>query len=78
MRGNAGSKSRTSLTLVFPNYDRDELAKIFLTMVYRVNLLVTKEHKAEAKKYFRELIDDALKDNELSNARFVQNLYKHI
>ena len=75
MQGNAGLASRMPYVIEFPNFTRDELYKIFLSMLnktfkYEDDLLPT------VKSYFDNLSDDVITSKEFSNARFVRNLFE--
>ena len=75
MKGNLGLASRMPYTIEFPNFTRDELYEIFVSMVgekfkYDGGLLDA------AKKFFDGLPDDVIKSKEFSNARYVRNLFE--
>ena len=75
LKGNAGLKSRIPYEIEFPNFSRNDLEKIFFSMLTGVF-----EYEAGLKdvvhKFFAELPDDAFQSKEFSNARLVRNLYE--
>lgn len=75
MDGNAGLRSRMPYVISFPNYSREQLHAIFMSMVSK-HFDYTPELEAEAKAYFANLSDAFLQSREFSNARFVRNLYE--
>ena len=75
MKGNAGLASRVPYTIEFPNFTREELYKIFVSilgkqMEYDEDLLPAVEQ------YINSLPDEVLESKEFSNARFVRNLFE--
>ena len=75
MKGNAGLESRMPYLLEFPNFTREQLYEIYVSMLgnktrYEEDLLPA------VKKYFDELPQHILDDRKFSNARFVRNLYE--
>lgn len=75
MKSNAGLASRMPYTIEFPNFSREQLYEIFVSMVknkfkFENNLFVS------AKEYFNSLPDSFLQTKEFSNARFVRNLFE--
>lgn len=74
MRGNTGLASRMPYVIEFPNFTREQLYRIFLSM--------TAKHDCEeglftlANEYFEGLPDELISSKEFSNARFVRNLYE--
>lgn len=75
MKGNLGLQSRMPYSLTFPNYDRDELASLFMSMAQK-EFSCDKDLRAEVVKYFEALPEDTLNDKAFSNARFVRNLFE--
>lgn len=75
MQGNAGLASRMPYVIDFPNFTRDQLYDIFVSML-------NKQFKYDAdilpavKEYFTNLPDEILNSKEFSNARFVRNLFE--
>ena len=75
MKGNAGLASRVPYTLEFPNFTRDELYRIFVTILgtqidYDDDLLPA------VKEYINALPGEVLEAKEFSNARFIRNLFE--
>jgi len=74
MKGNAGLVGRMPYVLEFPNFTKEQLYSIFLSMLdkckYNEDLLET------AKEYFLGLADELVQSKAFSNARFVRNLYE--
>ena len=59
----------------FPNYTREQLYEIFMTMVNKT--FTYSEGFSEAvKEYFDSLPDELISSKEFSNARFVRNLFE--
>lgn len=75
MRGNAGLASRMPYILEFPNFTREELYQIFVSMTSS-KFKAEKETLECAKAYFESIPDSVLQSKEFSNARFVRNLYE--
>ncbi len=75
MEGNAGLASRMPYVIEFPNFTREELYKIFVSMLNR-----TFKHEDEllpaVKEYFDNLTDEIMQSKDFSNARFVRNLFE--
>jgi hypothetical protein len=75
MKGNAGLASRMPYVIEFPNFTREQLYDIFVSMLgskikYEQDVLTA------AKAYFDSLPDSVLNSKEFSNARFVRNLFE--
>ena len=75
MEGNAGLASRMPYVIEFPNFAREQLYDIFVSMVkgrfgYNDDMLDA------AKEYFMSIPDHVLISKEFSNARFVRNLFE--
>ncbi len=75
LRGNAGLRSRIPYEIEFPNYSREDLEKIFFTMLdgtfeYEEGL------KDAVHGFFADLPEETFKSKEFSNARLVRNLYE--
>ena len=77
MQGNAGLASRMPYVIEFPNFTREQLFDIFVSMV-------KKQFKYDdalfdaAKNYFSTLSDEYIRAKEFSNARFVRNLFERV
>jgi len=75
MEGNSGLASRVPYVIEFPNFTREQLYEIFVSMVQPRFRYDDKLFDA-AKKYFESLTDDVITSKEFSNARFVRNLFE--
>ncbi len=74
MKGNAGLAGRMPYMIEFPNFTKEQLYEIFVTMLEKCKY--TEELLTVAKEYFMALSDEVIKSKEFSNARFVRNLYE--
>ena len=75
LKGNAGLRSRIPYEIEFPNYSREDLEKIFFTMLD--GTFEYEEGLQEAVHgFFAELPEETFSSKEFSNARFVRNLYE--
>lgn len=74
MEGNAGLRSRVPYTIEFPNFTREQLYEIFVSMVGKLECEAAVLECA--KKYFDGLPDAVLESKDFSNARFVRNLFE--
>ena len=76
MKGNAGLVGRMPYVIEFPNFTREQLNDIFVSMLeecqYSEDLLPA------AKAYFLSISEEVIKSKEFSNARFVRNLYERM
>ena len=75
LKGNAGLKSRIPFEIEFPNYTRDDLEKIFFTMLdgtfdYEDGL------KEAVHEFFADMPEETFLSKEFSNARLVRNLFE--
>ena len=75
LKGNAGLRSRIPYEIEFPNYSREDLEKIFFTMLdgtfeYEESL------KDAVHSFFADLPEETFKSKDFSNARLVRNLYE--
>ena len=75
MQANAGLASRMPYTIHFPNYSREELYQIFMSMVRRQFQYEPALDEA-VKSYFDALPDEVIGGKEFANARFVRNLFE--
>lgn len=75
MSANPGLKSRIPYRIEFPNYSKDDLAKIFMQMVDK-NFECSDEFKEKVKEYFDNLPDNIVNSKDFSNGRFVRNLFE--
>ncbi|MBO5312883.1 MAG: AAA family ATPase [Clostridia bacterium] len=75
MEGNAGLASRMPYVIEFPNFTREQLYEIYVSMIegrfkYDSDLLPA------VKEYFLNLSDSIINAKDFSNARFVRNLFE--
>ena len=75
MKGNAGLASRMPYVIEFPNFSREQLYNVFVSMLGK-NTKYDGEMLVSAKAYFDALPDSLLNSKEFSNARFVRNLFE--
>lgn len=75
MKANAGLESRMPFLVEFPNYNREQLYKIFMLMVNR-SFTYGEGFAEAAKQYFDTLPDEVIQSKDFSNARFVRNLFE--
>ena len=76
IKGNAGLASRVPYTIEFKNFTRDELHRIFVSMLNKGTFSYDDELVDLAKEYFDSIPDKVLNSKEFSNARFVRNLFE--
>ncbi len=75
LNGNAGLKGRIPYEIEFPNYTREELEKIFFTMLD--DTFEYEEGLEDAvHEFFASIPDETFSSKEFSNARLVRNLYE--
>lgn len=76
MEGNAGLVGRMPYVIEFPNFTREQLFDIFVSMLegcqYSEDLLPV------VKEYFTAIADEVINSKAFSNARFVRNLYERM
>ncbi len=75
MEGNAGLASRMPYVIEFPNFTKEQLYDIFVSMLggqfeYDEAMLPS------VKEYFMSIPDQVISSKEFSNARFVRNLFE--
>ena len=75
MDGNPGLISRMPFLMEFPNYTKEELIKIFFSMIPDT-VQYGKDFADSVTGYFMSISSDDLNQKEFSNARFVRNLYE--
>ena len=75
MEGNGGLASRMPYVIEFPNYGREELHQIFMSMV-RKSFSFEPALEEAARAYFNSLSDGVIESKEFANARFVRNLFE--
>ena len=75
MKGNSGLRSRIPYTIHFRNFTREELYRIYESLVKK-NFKYDEELLSTAKEYFLGLEDRVIESKEFSNGRFVRNLFE--
>lgn len=75
MNGNIGLKSRMPYLIEFPNYNREQLADIFMSMVGK-EFQYDGSFSEAVRCYFQSLSDEILNAKDFSNARYVRNLFE--
>lgn len=75
MKGNKGLEGRMPYVIEFPDYTKEQLAKIFMKMA-RGMFEVSPDLEGAVFEYFNSLPDSFVKRKEFSNARYVRNLYE--
>ena len=71
---NPGLQSRFTRYIEFPDYNADELYRIFLKQLKEFDYTITPDAAAALKNYFGEAV--AHKDANFGNARFVRNVFE--
>lgn len=71
---NKGLRDRMPYTINFPNYTREQLCHIFLSLAG--SFPCSEDFAPAAEEFFAALPDSTLNDKTFSNARFVRNLYE--
>lgn len=77
MQLNPGLAGRMPYLLEFPNYTREQLAAIFLSMVKKSKFSLTSEAETQAAAYFTQLDESILARGDFANARFVRNIFEN-
>ncbi|MCH5159315.1 MAG: AAA family ATPase [Clostridiales bacterium] len=75
MNGNLGLASRMPYTIEFPNFTREQLYEIFVSMV-KDKFKCDEGLFESARKFFMDLPDSTLSSKDFSNARYVRNLFE--
>ncbi len=75
MKANVGLASRMPYQIDFPNFTKDDLQAIFMSMVKKKFTYHESLFQA-SKAYFDGLSDEMLQSKEFSNGRFVRNLFE--
>lgn len=75
MDANRGLKSRMPYTIEFPNFTREQLYEIYVSMASN-KFKMADDLRTTAKEYFMNLSDDVLSSKKFSNGRFVRNLFE--
>lgn len=76
MEGNSGLASRMPYTIEFPNFTRDQLFDIYVSMVGSGNYVADKKTLDAVRAYIDKLPEEFITAKEFSNARFVRNLFE--
>ena len=75
MGGNAGLASRMPYTIEFPNFTREQLYDIYVSMV-KNKFKYDKELFIAAHDFFINLPDEIISSKDFANARYVRNLFE--
>ncbi len=75
MQGNAGLAGRMPYVINFPNYSREALFQIFMSMV-EGKFAYEPGYRQAAEAYFNRLSQELLDSKAFSNARFARNLFE--
>lgn len=75
MEGNIGLKSRMPYAIEFPNFTREQLGEIFLSML-NGKFAYSDDIPDAVRGYFNDISDEVLSSKEFANARFVRNLFE--
>ena len=75
MKANAGLRSRMPYLIEFPSYTKEQLAKIYMSMVKK-NFCYEPELETAVGEYFDSLSKSYLESKEFANARFVRNMFE--
>ena len=75
MEGNMGLASRMPYTVEFPNFTREQLYEIFVSMV-KDRFKYDREIFETAHTFFVDLPDSVLSSKDFPNARYVRNLFE--
>ena len=78
MESNPGLASRVPYEIVFPNYNRETLFKIFMSMVEKSKVPYSNDFEEEVKDYFMGLSSDIVDAPNFGNARYVRNVYERV
>lgn len=75
MKGNLGLASRMPYTIEFPNFTREQLYGIFVSMI-KDKFKYDNELLDAVRKFFDDLSDETISSKQFSNARYVRNLFE--
>lgn len=75
MAGNIGLRSRMPYTIEFPNFTREQLYEIFLSMI-KGKFAYDKGLPQAAHEFFLSLPEEIITAKEFANARYVRNLFE--
>ena len=76
INSNSGLQSRFSRYIEFPDYSKDDLLKIFKSMIDSADCYLTTEAEDVVGRYIESCL--AHKDKNFGNARFVRNLFERV
>ena len=76
INSNPGLKSRFSKYIEFPDYNKEQLAEIYVSMCNKYHLSFTKEALMSVREEIDNMIDN--KDRYFSNARTIRNLFERV
>ncbi|MBO7448163.1 AAA family ATPase [bacterium] len=76
MSVNPGMESRIPYHVAFPNYSREELAKIFFLMAESNGFKYEKALESAVSDYFNKISNEAISTKGFANGRFVRNLFE--
>ena len=76
MKLNAGFAGRVPYVIEFPNYSRQELARIFMVMLKESSFQAGEGLEKEVEDYFTGLDSSVIEAENFSNARFVRNIFE--
>ncbi|MBP5321123.1 MAG: AAA family ATPase [Kiritimatiellae bacterium] len=77
LKGNSGLESRIPFFIDFPNYSREELERIFFSMLGK-NFECEEGVRESVRDFFNTIPDDVLHSKAFSNARLVRNLFERV
>ena len=75
MKGNIGLKSRMPYQIEFPNYTREQLYEIYISMIGKT-FTYDQDFADAVKAYFDKLPNSLIEKKEFSNGRYVRNLFE--
>ncbi len=76
MQINPGLPGRMPYVLEFPNYNREQLAQIFASMVRKSSFSLAPDVQGAVEDYFQNLGDNVVNGPDFANARFVRNIFE--
>ena len=77
MQMNPGLAGRIPYTLEFPNYTREQVAAIFLSMAGKSKFTLNPEAQTLATEYFTQLDESILNRSDFANARYVRSIFEN-
>ncbi|MBR3630389.1 MAG: AAA family ATPase [Oscillospiraceae bacterium] len=75
MKGNIGLKSRMPYQIEFPNYTREQLYEIYISMIGKT-FTYDQDFADAVKAFFDKLPTSMIEKKEFSNGRYVRNLFE--